>query len=194
MTTSCIKTLFPITHHILIIGILALISGCGPGSKTTDKSITNPLTPLFSDQVTPTAGNGSVKAAIKEYLSHVKASKFSKYKFTRKDLNGDNLKEAIIYMTAPYGHWCNDNGCTLLILKSHFDGFSFAGSIKDIRPPFYINKKTSFGWKDIGVVSSGDFNKKSQVHSLVFNGKTYKRIQIAPYMHRKEAIEFTIFP
>ena len=43
------------------------------------------------------------------------------YDFRRVDLNGDGKRDALVLFTNPYGYWCGDNGCSMLVMKAEVE-------------------------------------------------------------------------
>jgi len=154
----------------LIIALTTLLLGCSEPNKIS--SVPLPLLPLNSPNKIVRMDDGYVKQAIKDFLRHQNAPLFSQYDFTRVDLNNDGLEDAIIYINTPYGYWCNDNGCTVLIMKAHNKGFSVVGNIKSVRKPFSVEISKTNGWNDIKIYISG---KKEEAYTtaLSFNGNKY---------------------
>ena len=178
---------------LCLIAFVFASSGCS-GTNPSKNMDSSPLLPMGQEQTLPSLDSGDVKAAMRAYFEQVNAPAFSQYDFVRKDLNGDHLKEALVYVTTPYGEWCNIRGCSLVILRAHKDGFSIMGSFEDLRPPFYISKRKSGDWHDIVLESSGEFNKKAEMYVLRFDGNGYKRLIGQPYVFSRKLIDASLLP
>ncbi len=114
-----------------------------------------------------------VIAAMRDYLKHKKAPDFSKYKFMRLDLDDDGLRDAIVYITAPYGQWCTDDGCTILVFHAENSGFTLAGELFPVRPPLYASESTTNRWHDLIIRVSGREKEKTKDVLIQYDGENY---------------------
>jgi len=188
-----------LTRHTLSLFLLFLvffIASCSSNKpiSSQDQKDNGPLLPMSNEQIFPSSDSGDVKAAMEDYFKRINAPAFSQYDFVRRDLNGDHLKEALIYVTTPYGRWCGVHGCNLVILQAHINGFSLMGSFENIRPPFYISKETSQGWHDIAIEENGNLHKKAKTYILRFNGNNYSRPPKQPYVFSRKLIKASVLP
>ncbi|PCJ02829.1 MAG: hypothetical protein COB14_01025 [Alphaproteobacteria bacterium] len=159
-------------HQIRYFYLLAVtstfLSGCG-----ANKHQQTSLLPLIIKPTERVAlDNRYVIAAVQDYLKQKHAPPFSQYDFMRVDLDKDGWQDALIYITTPYGKWCDINGCTLLVLQAKEDKFIPAGEIFSLRSPFYISDTLSEGWRNIIVRVSGRTEKAKNV-VLRFDGTEY---------------------
>lgn len=159
-----------IFYHLNMIRITALIallfiSACSSSTSTA------PLTPLPAPVKEPS--NEQLKADIQTYVRSVGAPAASGFQFNRIDLNGDGRREGLVLLNKPYGYWCEENGCQLLVFKANEDNFTFINTIKPIREPIYIENKLSHGWKNIVTRVSGRSGKAAKNVALKYNGNTY---------------------
>ena len=163
-------------HHLRHYCSLAFISvslnGCGYNDRLAHQQA-SPLLPIVELEKRLDMDDQHVTAAVHDYLKHKQAPPFSQYDFMRVDLDQDGWRDALIYITAPYGQWCNANGCTVLVLHAKEDGFTIAGEISPIRPPFYISDTLNDGWRNIIVRVSGRTEKAKNV-VLRFDGMKYQ--------------------
>lgn len=186
-----------IPKPIFSLAILALaffLSGCGGSSLPRKQANKGPLLPMGHEQILPSLDSGDVKSAMYAYFEQVNAPTFSQYDFVRIDLNGDHLKEALVYVTIPYGRWCDTRGCSLIILRAHLNGFSLIGRFEGVRTPFYVSKKTSGGWHDIAFESNGQLYEEAGTYILRFDGKGYSRPLEPPYVFSRELAKTILLP
>lgn len=163
---------YSIRYYLFSISSL-LLNGCSSNAHLAHKQIT-PLLPIIEQEQRVNLDNRHVTAAVNDYLKHRQGPLFSQYNFMRTDLDQDGWQDALIYLTAPYGQWCNKNGCTVLVLHAQKDGFTITGEIYPIRPPFYISDTFSNGWRNIIVHVSGRTEKAKDI-ILRFDGTKYPR-------------------
>ena len=171
-----------------------ILAGCNNTSSSLRTYENSPLLPMNSALFLPSADTGDIKVAMRAYFESVNAPNFSQYSFVKRDLNRDFLKDALIYVTTPYGRWCNMDGCTLLILRGHIGGFSVVGTFKSVRSPFYISKAKSQGWHDIVIESSGSFYKDAETYIVSYDEAGYKRPLEQPYTFSRDMIDASILP
>jgi hypothetical protein len=88
-----------------------------------------------------------------------------------RDLNGDGMPEAIVYVKG--NDWCGSGGCTTLILTQDGDSWRIISQITLTRPPIIVLGSTSHGWSDIGMRVQGGGIRRGYEAELRFNGKTY---------------------
>ena len=163
-------------HHLRYYCLLAVTSislnGCSYNDRLAGQQA-SPLLPIIEQAGRLDLDDQHVTAAVHDYLKHKQAPPFSQYDFMRVDLDQDGWQDALIYITAPYGEWCNAHGCTVLVLHAKENGFTIAGEIFPIRPPFYISDTFSDGWRNIIVRVSGRTEKAKNV-VLRFDGTKYQ--------------------
>ncbi len=82
------------------------------------------------------------------------------------DLNGDGLKEAVIYIKD--SDWCGSGGCTLFVFQATDVGFLFVSRTTITRKPVSISQNKTSGWHDITVDTKGVGRVV-----LKYNGKKY---------------------
>lgn len=169
-----------------------LLSGC-----LSDKGGDSPLTPLPASNLSSplSASEPDLDAAISRFLLSVQAPQSSRYSYTRADLNGDGALDALVAMEAPYGRWCGEHGCTLLVFKAQGDSFEPIQTIRPVRRPVYLMPLTTLGWRDIVVrVAGRDTPAKDVV--LQFDGGTYPADPslLPPYIGRDRQSAVKLFP
>ena len=89
-----------------------------------------------------------------------------KFKYALVDLNGDGIKDAVVYLTG--SDWCGSGGCTMRVMKGTKSGFVYQSGTLRVFTPIKVLKSKSHGWKSlaIGLRSGG-------LAVLSFNGKRY---------------------
>ena len=145
----------------------SLFSGC---SGTPNDNAGSGLTPMPQGPVDP--DNSAMVKAIQQFVAQQGAPAATSYNFSRIDLNGDGRREALVILKTPYGYWCGDYGCTMLVLKAHDEHFTLAGSIRPVRGPLYISDTQTRGWQDLIIRVSGRQDRAKDV-LLRFDGRAY---------------------
>ena len=77
-----------------------------------------------------------------------------------------------MHLDAPYGQWCTMNGCTVLVFHAQDTGFTLAGEIPSVRPPFYASQTLTNGWHDLVIRVSGRTEKAKDV-VVQYDGTRY---------------------
>lgn len=167
-----VPTMKQLHHYSTIVICLILLAGC---TDNKEKDIDNHLSilPIIDTGKPHHLNDQQVTTAIQLYLKDNHAPVFSRYEFMRVDLNQDGSKDALVYLTAPYGQWCGTSGCTLLMLHAKRHGFIIAGEAPDIRTPLYISDTHTNNWRDIITYSSGNIDK-AKYSAFKFNGTAYQ--------------------
>ncbi len=155
--------------HTLILSafVVLALSACGSSRTSRDSG---PLLPFPEELASP--NNEVLRRAVKDYLKRSGAPVSSHYEFKRADLNGDGLEDALVLFKNPFGHWCGTHGCTMLIMKAGLEHFTAVNIIKPIRPPLYISRIKTNGWKDLIIRVSGRAGTTKNV-ALHFDGRRY---------------------
>lgn len=149
---------------------------CLGGCTSSRESASNaPLTPLPDTLLAQDPENSVLNAAIQDYLVANKAPLFSRYDFTRVDLDNDGRREGLVMMKGPHNYWCDANGCSLVVFRAANDHFTFASEIFPVRGPLYVSQEKSAGWRDIIVRVSGQSYAKAKDVALQFDGHKYPR-------------------
>ncbi|MCB1783290.1 MAG: hypothetical protein KDI13_04785 [Alphaproteobacteria bacterium] len=169
----------------------SVVSGC---ASDRPRPAYEPKSPaMASEPIEPQEGD--LDLAISGYLGAHHAPLFSRYEYTRLDLNGDGLRDALVYMKTPFGHWCGDHGCTVLVFAAKDGGFTSAGAISPVRAPFYVSKLTSQGWRDLVVRVAGREERAKDV-VLQFDGQSYPLDPgpLPPYLNFSALEKTKVFP
>jgi hypothetical protein len=146
--------------------VLLLLASCASEPKMARA----PLIPVPSGPIDPP--DAVLRAGVADFLSQSQAPAASGYEFSRVDLDADGRRDALVLFNAPYGYWCDRNGCTMLVLKAGDDRFTLVNAIQPIRAPLYISDSQSNGWKDLIVRVSGRWDPAKDVE-MAFNGHEY---------------------
>jgi len=116
----------------------------------------------------------ALQEAITHYLQKNTDPIASRYEYTRIDLNGDGKRDALVRMKTPYGHWCGEYGCSMIIFAAHKDAFTPVNKVHPVRPPLYISTITSHNWHDLIIhVSGRPAPEKAKNVALRFDGIQY---------------------
>ncbi|MCB9983246.1 MAG: hypothetical protein H6861_06195 [Rhodospirillales bacterium] len=143
----------------------ALLGACSHDEQTAE-----PLTPIDDRILDP--DDQTMARAVHEFLQSVGAPVASTYNYARFDLNGDNRREAIVLFKTPYGYWCDQHGCTMLVLRAHNDHFSLVNAIQPVREPVYIAPVKTKGWNNLVLRVSGRWDAAKDV-AMLYNGRQY---------------------
>lgn len=108
---------------------------------------------MFAQPTDPS--DARLQASIQKYLTENNGPKNSQYAYTRMDLNGDGLREALVLFNLPHSYWCGWSGCTLAVFEAGDDNFKLVSETSRIRGPLVVGSTKTNGWEDIGVRLSG---------------------------------------
>jgi|ERR1041385_7529633 hypothetical protein len=87
------------------------------------------------------------------------------------DLNGDGIKEVIVYLT--HYNWCGSGGCITLILEPTKSSFTVITKMTIVRPPIRVLDTSSHGWRNLTVWVQGGGIQPGYEAELRFDGKKY---------------------
>lgn len=119
--------------------------------------------------------NELLKVAMHSFFESNGTPISSTYNFVRFDLDGDKRRDALVMIKTPYGYWCGQHGCVMLIMKAHNTGFSLVNSIQPVREPVYISRAKLNGWNNLVVRVSGRKSDKAKFVVLRSDGKRYPK-------------------
>lgn len=164
-------------NRFCLVAVLSLgfLAGCASSPQETQYAADGPLTPLPHDLIPQDPEDHVLDAAVQEYLKLAKAPLFSRYDFTRVDLDNDGRRDALVLMKGPHNYWCDANGCSLIVFKAQNDSFNVASEIFPVRGPMYVSNQTSAGWKNLIVRVSGQSYAKAKDVAMRFDGERYPR-------------------
>ncbi len=146
---------------------LAILTLAGCASTQEEPELLLPFPQASADP-----GNEVLTSAIKEFLAETDAPNSSHYEFSRMDLDNDGRRDALILFNNPYGYWCGQHGCTMLVMRAHNDSFQLVNAVQPIRTPLYISDNNTNGWKDLIVRVSGRQQDSKDV-AMRFDGRKY---------------------
>jgi len=99
-----------------------------------------------------------------------------------RDLNGDGVPEAIVYLLGRA--WCGSGGCTTLILERDNDSLKVLTKVTVTRLPIRVLTKASNGWRSLGVWVEGGGIQPGYEAELEFDGGTYPTNPTVPPARR----------
>lgn len=153
----------------LIILSALFLQSCSPSQKESGTGITPSYNGKFTDP-----DSALLKVAMQDFLKKNNAPASSTYSFVRFDLNGDKRRDALVMIKTPYGFWCGQHGCVMLVMKAHNNGFTLVNSVQPVRDPVYISRAKTNNWNNIIVRVSGRWKKAKDV-ALRFDGRQYPK-------------------
>jgi hypothetical protein len=111
-----------------------------------------------------------VRAFLQRYLGDEPIiDKTATYSSALVDLNGDGLKEVIVYVDS----LCGSGGCNLFVLESKKNGFDVVGALTITRPPIRVLKSRTNGWRDLAVWVQGGGIQPGYEALVPFDGSQY---------------------
>ena len=93
------------------------------------------------------------------------------------DLNGDGVKEVVVYLTGRY--WCGTGGCVTLVLTRTGESYRSICRVLATRPPIRVLRKSNHGWRTLTAWVAGGGIMTSYEAELAFDGRRYP-ISAAP--------------
>jgi hypothetical protein len=146
------------------------------------------LSVLISACATKTQGPDSTSAAaeesLKRFLQTLDDNKATRYIAAFRDLNGDGIPEAIVYLMG--NSWCGSGGCNTLILAREGSSWRIVTNIRITRRPIRVLTNESHGWRSLGVWVQGGGIQPGYEAELPFDGKSYPRNPSVPPARRLE--------
>jgi hypothetical protein len=91
--------------------------------------------------------------SLRRFLQTQADDKETQYIAVLRDLNGDGIPEAIVYLVG--NEWCGSGGCNLFILRKDGTSWKVVTSVTITHPPVRELNGTSNGWHNIGVRVGG---------------------------------------
>lgn len=113
----------------------------------------------------------SVEQSLRNFLQTLDDNKDTRYIAALRDLNGDGVLEAIVYLVS--SEWCGSGGCSMFILAQDGASWKVITRTTITQPPIRVLASTSNGWHNIGVWVQGGGIRKGYEAELRFNGKKY---------------------
>lgn len=106
----------------------------------------------------------------------------TRYLAAFRDLNGDGIPEAIVYLIGR--QWCGSGGCPLFVLQKSGGSWKVVTSTTITNPPIRVLDRKLNGWHNLGVWVQGGGIQPGYEAELRFNGKTYPRNPSVPPARR----------
>ncbi len=126
--------------------------------------------------------------SLRRFLRNFDHDETTRYVATFRDLNGDGVPEAVVYLMSR--NWCGSGGCNTLILKRDRGNWKLITNVPITRPPIRILITKSNGWQNIGVWFQGGGIQPGYEAELRFDGKTYpKNPSTRPARHLFKKVE-----
>jgi hypothetical protein len=169
---------------LLVLGLM--LAGCAGEAPAP------PLTPMPSAPQDPS--DAQLRAAISDILRERGAPLNTDYQIARYDLNTDHLREGIVLISAPYGYWCDTNGCPLWVFEAQDNSFKFVNAVAPVRAPVYAAHLKNAGWHVLLTRVSGRAARAKDA-ALFYNGSTYETdpSRAHDYPISSETIAATLF-
>lgn len=130
----------------------------------------------------PGAAPSAAEETLKRFLQSWDNDKRTRYAAAFRDLNGDGIPEAIVYLVGP--EWCGSGGCNTLILTQDDGSWRIVANITITQPPIRVLTDTSHGWRSVGVWVQGGGIQPGYEAELRFDGKSYPRNPTVPPARR----------
>jgi hypothetical protein len=151
----------PLNQAILSIVLVGMI--CQPGTAQIRREISK--------------AEEGVRQFLVEYIESEHGQvDGARYEVGFSDLNGDGIKEAIVYLSGR--EWCGTAGCQTLVLTRSRDSYRLAGRILATRPPIRVLYRKEHGWRTLGAWVRGT-GVSAYEAAFPFDGKNYA-ISAAP--------------
>src|SRR5215472_1864137 len=120
--------------------------------------------------------------SVRKYLQSRDHDKSTRYSLAFRDLNGDGIPEAIVYLIGQ--QWCGSGGCNLLVFQKNGASWKLITKMTITNPPIRIIDTKTNGWHNLGVWVQGGGIQPGYEAELRFNGKTYPRNPSVPPARR----------
>ena len=120
--------------------------------------------------------------SIRKFFQTRDDDKSTQYLAAFRDLNGDGIPEAIVYLIGR--QWCGSGGCPLFILQKRGESWKTVTSTTITNPPIRVLDRKLNGWHSLGVWVQGGGIQPGYEAELRFNGKTYPRNPSVPPARR----------
>ena len=136
-------------------------------------------------QTTPKAeASNPDKESIRKFFQSRDNNKSTRYLAVFRDLNGDGVPKAIVYLSGP--QWCGSGGCHLFILQKTAGSWKTVTSMAITNPPIRVLDRQWNGWHSLGVRVQGGGIQPGYEAELRFNGRTYPKNPSVPPARRAD--------
>lgn len=143
-------------HRHLARALAALLLACGlaPAVHAASDCTGAPLPPTLERAIT----RGD------------EANSFD-YTVRLRDLNGDGVAEALIYLRGP--EWCGSGGCTLRVMRLRHGHWKTVNNVTVASLPLRELAHRAHGWHSLSVRVGGGGILRAHDAALDFNGRRY---------------------
>lgn len=129
---------------------------------------------------------GKEEQILEHAIRELAPSLGTRYSSAYVDLNGDDKKEAVVYMIGPEA--CGSGGCPTLVFspEERRNSYRLVSIIELTRPPVVAAKSTTHGWRDLVVSVAGGGILEGYNVVLPFNGASYPE---SPFLDRAHPLK-----
>ena len=115
--------------------------------------------------------NAPTPPSLSRFLQQIVHDRDARYVAVLRDLNGDGIPEAIVYILSNAS--CGSGGCNALVLRIDHDSWKITTKITVCQLPIRVLKKKSSGWSSLAVWVQGGGIQPGYEAELDFNGRSY---------------------
>lgn len=133
------------------------------------EGVTEVTTQRIDRQFTPENINpeiemdSTIQKAVNQYFKiHRTSPKNSQFSAVKYDLNGDGIKDAIVFL-----NWCSKNGCEMLVFEGTKKGYRFSSRVSRVHAPITVSTSQHYLWQSLLIEQEG----KTKI--LDFDGVSY---------------------
>jgi hypothetical protein len=120
--------------------------------------------------------------SVRKYLQSRDNDKSTHYSLAFRDLNGDGVPEAIVYLIGK--QWCGSGGCNLLVFQKSGASWKLITKMTITNPPIRMIDTKTNGWHNLGVWVQGGGIQPGYEAELRFNGRSYPKNPSVPPARR----------
>lgn len=125
--------------------------------------------------------------SVRKFLRTQNDDKETYYIAAFRDLNGDGVPEAIVYLLG--GGSCGSAGCNLLVLQRAGDSWKVVSTMTIVNPPIRVLDSTANGWHSLGVWVEGGGIRSGYEAQMRFDGRKYPgNPSVAPAIKTKSRV------
>jgi len=120
--------------------------------------------------------------SVRKFLQSRDDDRTTQYLAAFRDLNGDGIPEAIVYLIGK--KWCGSGGCNLLVFQKSGASWKLITKMTITNPPIRMIGAKTNGWHNLGVWVQGGGIQPGYEAELRFNGKSYPKNPSVPPARR----------
>ncbi len=154
-----------LANLVVILTSVLLLTACGTCCHREAALTPAPIPSTDPDDAT-------MRVAVNDFLAETGAPVSSMYEYKRVDLDKDGRRDALVLFKNPYGFWCDQHGCTMLVMKAGDDKFTLVNAIQPVRAPLYVSETGTNGWKSLIIRVTGRWDESKDV-AMMFDGTQY---------------------